>query len=131
MELILSIITPCKPAFFWDKAVFPPGPGPRPRRRPRAHRQSERKLIGGALFNATTVKLEKKMEAMLTSFLLLGDSKHPIIINIEDIFGEKETWFSMWERNFFEEVTLDRVKDFNSLHQQETCYFMTQVRNLH
>lgn len=77
------------------------------------------------------MKLEKKMEAMLTSFLLLGDSKHPIIINIEDIFGEKETWFSMWERNFFEEVTLDRVKDFNSLHQQETCYFMTQVRNLH
>jgi hypothetical protein len=43
------------------------------------------------------VRLEKKMEAMLTSFLLLGDSKHPNIINIEDIFGEKATWFSVGE----------------------------------
>jgi hypothetical protein len=89
-------------------------------------------LIGGAVLTPqATVRLEKKMEAMLTSFLLLRDSKHPNITNIEDICGEKETWFSMWERDFFEEVTLDRVKDFNSLYQQEICYFMSQVRNLH
>jgi hypothetical protein len=98
------------------------------------NRRSDRKVIGGTAFNITTLRLENKLEPFLASFLLFKHMIHPNIMNIRDVFSgytDHFEWYCMWERNFFEEVTLSDVLFFNLLDEKQICYYWQQVRYLH